>query len=203
MYYKEFPQIEPMAIKRTTDSSAEPISLAEAKKHLRVDHSDDDAYITTLISASRQSLEISTRRALGSSQTYKVSYPYFPTVYNRLVVPNPPITSITSLDYYDVNNTLVTVGSQHYHVENQSDGVAYVSLDDGFSRPTVSKERITPVVLTYQAGYSSLPKPLHQAMLLLIAHYYDTREPLSMGVTPYKIQRSLQFLINQYRIRKY
>lgn len=203
MYYKDFPQIEPQAIKRVTDSTSEPVSLSEAKQHLRVDHNDDNGYISTLITASRQSLEVSTRRSLGSSQVYQVSYKHFPTVYNRLIIPKPPVVSVTSLQYYDVNNQLVTVGSEHYHVENQSEGVAYLSLDDGFSRPTVSKERVAPVVVNYNAGYSDLPKPLHQAILLLVAHYYDTREPVSMGVAPFKIQRSVDFIVDQYKIKKF
>ena len=203
MYYKDFPQFQPQAIKRITDSSTEPVSLAEAKAHLRVDHTNDDSYISTLITASRQSLEISTRRSLGTGQTYQVSYHSFPTVYNRLVIPNPPIVSVTSLQYYDVNNSLITVDSTKYHVENQSEGVGYISLDDGFSRPTISKERIAPVVLTYNTGYANLPKPLHQSILLLVAHYYDTREPVAMGVAPMKVQRSVDFIVDQYKIRKF
>lgn len=201
MYIKEFPFITPNSIKRTTDSSSEPVSVAEAKEHLRVTHSDDDTYIGNLITASRQSLEITTHRALGSGQTYEVGYKYFPTTYHRLVIPNPPVVSITSVKYYNDQNVLTTVSDSEYVFENQGSGVAYISMKDGFGYPTVSKERVDPVVVTFDCGYTALPKPLHQAILLLVAHYYDTREPVAYGAVPIKVQRTVDFLASQYKLR--
>ena len=138
MYYSN---LKAHMIKKTTDSSAELISLTEAKAHLRVDHSDDDTYISTLIQVVRQSLEISTLRALGASQTYKAYYQDFPFSYDYLEVPRPPLVSVSSVKYYDLNDSLA------------------------------------------------------------ISHYYDTREPVSFASMPFKIGRSLDFLVNQFRVR--
>lgn len=201
MYINELESINPNSIKRTTDSSSELVSVAQAKEHLRVTHSDDDTYIETLITACRQSLEISTHRALGSSQTYQIGYKRFPTTYHRLVIPNPPIVSVSSLKYYDTNNTLQTVSSSDYTFENNGSGVAYLAMNDAYSYPTLSSERVDTVILTCVCGYTALPKPLHQAMLLLIAHYYDTREPVAYGAVPIKVQRTVDFIANQYKVR--
>lgn len=201
MHIKEFQYISPNSIKRTTDSSTELVSVAQAKEHLRVTHSDDDAYIGNLVTACRQSLEITTHRALGASQTYEIGYKHFPTTYNRLVVPNPPVVSISSVKYYDNLNVLTTVDSSNYTFDSQGSGVSYIAMNDGYSYPTVSKERVDPVVVTCVCGYTTLPKPLHQAILLLVAHYYDTREPVAYGAVPIKVQRTVDFLANQYKIR--
>lgn len=195
--------LEPHGITRGTDSTSEPVSLAEAKAHLRVSHTDDDAYISTLITACRQSLEISTRRSLGASQVYSTYYTEFPTTYFKLRIPNPPLVSFTHLKYYNNQNILTTVDTNHYVVEQAGSGVAYLAMKDGFSMPTLTKSRVAPIVATFSAGYTTLPKPLHQAILMLVAHYYDTREPISFGDIPHKIARTVDFISEQYKIRKF
>ena len=195
--------VEPFGIKRNTDSSSEPVSLAEAKAHLRVTHTDDDAYITTLITACRQSLEISTRRSLGSAQSYTAYYQRFPTKYYKLVIPKPPYVSFQGLKYYNNLENLTTVSTDEYLIEESGEGTAYLAMKDGFSTPTLSMSRVSPVYAEFTAGYTTLPKPLHQAILLLVAHYYDTREPISFGDIPHKIARTVDFISEQYKIRKF
>jgi len=194
--------IYPISIKRTIDSSSEPITLAEAKTHLRVDHSNDDSYITTLISVARQSIEISTGRALGASQTFVAGYQYLPYGYDRLVIPRPPLVSVTSFKFFDNNEDEQTVDSSKFEIDSSGNNCALISMNDDFGYPTLSIYKEARVLITFTAGSDSIPKPLHQAMLLLISHYYDTREPVAYNANPLKVPRSVDFLCNQHKIRR-
>ena len=64
--------------KRSTYSGAEPITLTEAKAFLRVDSSDDDSYITELITMTRDFIEKETNTALVSN-TYTEYRDGFPS----------------------------------------------------------------------------------------------------------------------------
>lgn len=196
--------IEPYSIKRTTDTSTEPITLSEAKAHLRVDTSDDDSYITNLIKVARQSAEISLRRSLGVSQVYQASYKTYPTVQRKLRVPNPPFISATSLKYFDLNNNEITVASDKLVIDDTGDSNAFVAIKSSVIFQDISFEKMAPVILTYTAGYTDvadIPQPIIQGMYLLLSHYYDTREPVAFGGNPVAVPRSVDFLFNQYKVR--
>ncbi len=57
-----------MPMQLITPAAAEPVSLAEAKLHLRVDFDEDDALIQALISAARQAAETLTQRQLVTAR---------------------------------------------------------------------------------------------------------------------------------------
>lgn len=71
-----------------TAPAVEPLSLAETKDYLRVEHNDDDDLIGALIAASRIHVEAQTRRAL-ITQTWRITLDAWPSE-GRLPI-RPPL----------------------------------------------------------------------------------------------------------------
>jgi uncharacterized phiE125 gp8 family phage protein len=62
----------------TVAPASEPISIAEAKDHLRIDHDDEDDYIDGLIQMAREQVESDCARAL-MTQTRVLTLDRFPS----------------------------------------------------------------------------------------------------------------------------
>lgn len=176
--------------KVTTEPSVEPITSTEAKLHLRVDHTDDDTLITILIQASRETVEQLTNRSL-ITQSRTIKLDRFPCS-NTIEIPYGPLISITSVKYYDADNTLQTMSSSLYEVDTFSN-VPRLVLADGQSWPS-TYVKTNAVEIIYSAGYgaagSYVPKPLKQAMFLILGHLYEHREQVgeSMIELPFGVQ---------------
>lgn len=178
-----------MAVQLITPPAAEPIDLPTAKSHLRVDFDDNDALITGLITTAREIAETETRRAL-MTQTWKYVLDAFPanpqsaltwqTDQDQFKVPFPPLQSVTSIVYTDLNGVPTTVSSSTYQVDTASEP-GRIALVSGQVWPTVSLATIAGVVVTYVAGYASsamVPQSIKQGMLLVMGAYYENREDL-------------------------
>src|SRR5690242_18545156 len=104
-----------MNIKVITPPTSEPITLEEAKLHLRVDGVDDDTLITMLITAAREEVERLSFHAL-MTQTLELIldvWPYDKSVfpgwpYGKIKIPRPPLQSVTSLTYKDSTGATTT-----------------------------------------------------------------------------------------------
>lgn len=94
-----------------TPPDAEPVTLAEAKLHLRVDHDDEDTLIGMLIKVARQQAEQRTGRRYGI-QTWERSYDAFPPW--ALMLPDPPLVEIVSVKYDDPAGVEQTLGNAAY-----------------------------------------------------------------------------------------
>src|SRR4051812_14255213 len=101
------------ATRLVTAPNTEPVTLAEAKTHLRVTAADDDTYITALIKGARQHCEVVLNRAL-LQQDWDLFFDCFPDVIR---VPMPPLQSITSVKYIDLSGTLQTLDPTGYAVD--------------------------------------------------------------------------------------
>ena len=170
---------------RTTLSTApavEPISLDEAKTHLRVLTSDDDGYISDLIKVARKKVEYDLRRALNS-QTWKMYLDGFPANGDIIRIPYPPLQSISSIKYYDTSNSQQTWSSDEYEVDIYSEP-ARVAEVYGYTWPS-TYSRMNAIEITFVAGYgdnaSDVPWTVRQALFLLIGHYYENREATTDG----------------------
>jgi len=194
-----------MNLKIITAAATEPISLTEAKLHLKVENIADDNLITMLIKASRQSAENFTHRALAS-QVLELVLDEFPE--NDIVLPRPPVESVTSVKYKDHEGTETTVSSADY--------IAFTDADPAVVVPAYSKywPSFTPypkgaVRVRYTAGYKTtgsdpnliIPEAIKQGLLLAIGNYYENREDLlAKGHIPKSLPLGVEYLLYQYRV---
>jgi uncharacterized phiE125 gp8 family phage protein len=164
-----------------TPASIEPVTLAEARSHLRIDafgsppsHPDDD-YIEQLISVSREWLEDYLRRALAT-KTIDASFDSF----DEIEIPFQPVQSITSIKYQDVYDVEQTVATTVYKLDTFSGNVVLKYNQTWPS--TYPEEGVVKVraVVGYTTGQSPdiepMPFPIKAAMLLIIGNLYENRQ---------------------------
>lgn len=185
-----------MAIKVTTQPATEPVTLVEAKSHLRVDGSDDDVLIADLISAAREYVEQVTSRHLITQ-----SLTYYGESFNADIELKAGLQSVTSINYTDTDGNNQLLDTSLYSVDTASFvGAVYPSY--GNSWPSARYEK-NAVQIEFIAGYGSaddVPVPIKQAMLLLIGHFYQNRESVMVGVSVTETPMAVDMLLNPYRV---
>lgn len=158
----------------TNTPDIEPIDLDDMKNYLKVDLTDDDELIVVLIEAARQEVEALYGFAL-ITQTVKVVYDSW-NEFGELPLSNA--TSVTSVKYYDSDNTQQTWSSSNYIVDTDGEpnciskktDVAFPAL---YNRPS-------PIEVIYTAGFGSnttdVPHHLKIPIYKIVADWYDRRE---------------------------
>jgi uncharacterized phiE125 gp8 family phage protein len=186
-----------------TNATAAVITSAEFKTHARIYHSQDDAYISTLIVAATQAIEAETRRALINREM-TLSLESFPAE-GEIVLPRSPLSSVSSVGYDDTNGDLQIFDASKYLVYSVN-GVGRVKLKSTESWPSTLAVGGMDVFVAFTAGYgatsASVPAALRHAVLLQATHLYDNRTPV--GPTQlYEIPRTVERLIVQYHTGDY
>jgi len=198
-----------MPLRLITPPVGEPISLEQARLHLRLDASGsppshpDDALVEELIRTARQHLD-GPAGILGRAlmtQTWRLDLRGFPPGAAEILLPLPPLQSIVSINYYDTDDTLVTLAPTFYEV-------GYTDWNQGFVIPVIGKrwpataDRSDAVRITFVAGYgaaSDIPSPLLAAMKLHIGLLYENREGVS-AKTPTELPLAYHALTAPFRI---
>jgi len=163
---------------RTVAPASTPVSLVEAKAHLRVDHSDDDTLITGLIAAATDHLDGYTG-ILGRAiitQTWRQDFYRFSP---QMRLPLHPVASVSSVTYYDGDNVQQTLSENIY--ELLADGAGpYIARKADQTWPG-TKNREAAVAATFIAGEATAPAAIKTAILLMVAHLYENREAVAEG----------------------
>lgn len=181
-------------VKVTTPPAVEPVTLAEAKTHLRVDITDDDAYITRLITMAREQCELEARRAFVT-QTLEVRLERWPGY--QLGLPMPPLQSVTSITYTDQEGNAATVTATDYYIYTGVEPGRLI-LKPNKSWPTVNLMPGPSIVIQYVAGYGlavAVPQRYKQAILLLVGHMYENREAVLVGTVQAELRRAVDSLL--------
>lgn len=180
-----------------TAPATEPVSLQEAKDHLRISGTSEDTLITSLIKSARIQVENYLNRAL-ITQTWDVFYPCFK---NELLLPYPPVQSVTSVKYNDLDGVLQTLSGSNYWSVTQSDPGSIVRKYET-TWPDLEYGNPLPVVVRCVVGYGDaddVPEIIKHAIKILLTDLYEHRGSVVVGtnVTTWKI---ITDLIHQYKI---
>lgn len=155
---------------RITPPAAEPVTLAEAKLHLRVTDAAEDALIALYITAARESCEDRLDTTLPTT-SWRLTLDAFPDAI-RLV--RGPLASVDAVRYIDANGALQTLAPQDYTVDTAST-LGYVVPTYGKAWPA-TRDQVNAVEVDFTAGRASVPAPLKAWMLLAVGDMYANRE---------------------------
>lgn len=191
------------------------MSLEDAKGQCRVDldFTDDDRNLLRYIKAARELAEVNTRRTFCAT-VYVMTLDAFPVAEgsgwpDRITLPTAPVIELRALSYLDLGRNRVTI-------DLSVDNGLQIGLDDeppwigpaAFSYWPANFRAQGGVSVEYLAGYAStagspatlddIPARAQQAMLMLIAHWYENREDVvaETRIIPTKIQRGFDELLD-------
>lgn len=176
----------------TTPAAADPVTLAEAKAHLRVDGTVEDSLITGLVASARDYVEAYTGIAIASRGiTVKCD-----TFDDLAALSIAPVSAVASISYVDTSGATQTLAGTVY--ELRADGLTgSIALKYNQAWPEIQPGSRITVVAT--VGYATTPESLKLAILLLIALWYDNRAAASdRAMMP--MPHAVDALLANYRI---
>ncbi len=206
---------------------AEPLQVSEAKLFLKVDISDDDDLIASLITASREYAEKFCRRSFTAGEQWRLSLDHFPLASIRdsayfnlpaddlwenerdylytmpralaVEVPMGSIT-ITSITYLDTDGNQQALDPSAYTVVPDDDGNTRIYPAYMTAWPST---RFYPAAINIAFTTGSLvPQSVVLAMKQMLSFWYNNRESVIMaaGVTPQNVPMMAEFLLWPYRL---
>ena len=182
-----------MPMQLITPPAGEPISLAEAKLHLRVDFDDDDSLIQVLISAARQAAETLTNRQLVTARWRMVldSFPgpslmgvpagqTFTLPGHAVLLPKSPVASVVEIRYLDMAGAWQVMPAANYTVDSVCEP-ARITPVFGQIWP-IALPQIGAVSVIFDAGYgnaSAVPEGIKTWIKLRVGSLYVHREEVA------------------------
>lgn len=150
----------------------EPLSLEDARAWLRLEASDEDALVQSLIKAARCAVEEATRMAL-IAQKWRLRLDSWPA--DRIIhLPFAPVLSLDSIKTISAAGAAVSADMSGFTVEMSRAPKIFVT-----SSPPLPGRLREGIEIDLTVGYgvsgAHVPASLLAAMRLLIAHWYERR----------------------------
>ena len=167
-----------------------PIDLDVVKLAMQVEHSDDDEYITSLLSAAVGIAENYTnRKILKSTYEYKLR-----NFCSDLVLPVSPIISVDSLEYTDPDGVNQ---SSAYYLKNRPLKAVLLPVF-GEVWPDV-QEGYDGVVINFTAGYDEIPEPIKLAIMKIVSTAYKQSDDVS-AIKLHEVPASSRSFLDEYKV---
>ena len=194
------------SVSEVTQPSVEPVSLAEAKSHLRVDHDDEDTLIQAQIIAAREWVEdyigyVTVQRQL------RLTLDYLPAG-DTITLPRSKLISIDSVEYVDRDGVTQTWDASNYSADTYAEEGRLIRDPDS-DWPNVRAQR-QAVIITYTAGWpddgasppdyaANVPESIKAAIKLTLGNLYENRESVIVGTIATELPLAVKSLLAAHR----
>lgn len=200
-----------MGIRLTQAPAEEPVTVDEAKLHLRVTDSSEDTLITMLISAARIHAENVCRRVFVTQKwdLFLDAFPYYtyygvipgyvpvdqlPSAWmtmrnyavrfrgSKIDIPFPRLQSVDAVKYIDANGVLQTMDPSAYVVDAISEPGVLTPKTGTYWPDT--ENTTNAVQISFTAGYGGavdVPAGIKSWILLRVGALYENREEVSVA----------------------
>lgn len=182
--------------KVVTPIAVEPVTLQELKTHLKLGaETVEDTLLEGLVRSAREWCEAHIRRAVAT-QTLELLLDYFPP--HGIVLPRPPLQSVTSIKYKDYAGTETALSASAYVVDSDSD-VARIVPAYGTYWPAFVAYPVNPIRIRFIAGYTDLPRSIKEAIILKASLGYLNRD-LAVAAETGSAVDAIYSLLGPYRV---
>jgi uncharacterized phiE125 gp8 family phage protein len=177
-----------------------PVSLAEVRRQLRIEHEDDDLLLVRLINVATTYTDV--MGALGHAMiSQKWGQWVTSTPEQSVKLTLGPVISVDAVKYYDTDGNLQTDTLSNYEIYGTKFSKT-IGPKEGFNWP-VAEDRSDAIRIEYTIGYgtsaSDVPDTLRHAMMMLIGHWYEHRENELVGSISKNIPYGFDALIDMHR----
>jgi uncharacterized phiE125 gp8 family phage protein len=187
-----------MPLVMTSPPAAEPVTVADAKAHMRIDTDAEDVLIGSLLLTSRLHIETALSLAL-ITQSWTLILDRWPKG-GEIDLPLAPLRSVDDVRVKDARGNAAVVPEQNYLVDLASRPPRLVWNNCVPPLPGLAANGIE---IDLTAGFGdtadSVPAPLKHAILMLTAHWYEHRDPQEIGTAGARIPDAVGDLINPFR----
>ena len=184
----------------------QPVTLLEAKAHLRVVDSDEDTLIAILVDAATHHIENFMGRSLAA-QTWQLVLDAFPL--DEIKIPKPPLIDVLSVKYDDTTGTEQTVDPLNYEVDTANEP-GWVLPITGVGWPATI-DAINAVRIQYRAGYittdsppeedaAAIPSDIKAALFLTLGSLYEHREDVIVGTITAQLPWGAETILRKHRV---
>lgn len=153
------------------------VTLGETKANSRITLPDDD---TLLVDRLNSATNICETLIDGHRQFLTATYdlPVMQWWEGRLRFPRPPLGTVTSVKYYDVNGTEQTLASTYYLTRAPWRQAGTIELAPDQDWPDYQDDRTFPITIRFSCGYGAaavVPPEAKQAIMLTVESMYRNR----------------------------
>lgn len=177
-----------MKLKRTSAPLVEPITLAEAKDHLRVTTTGEDTVIGFELSAARKYLENEMGVQMISCG-FEGYLDCFPAV-THIDLPISPVTGVSKVEYFATDGTAYITLAADQYIFDDVNKPARICLAPDCTWPS-TEPRVNAVKVTFNAGYNSatdVPDNWKAALKLMLTNLHEHRGDEGLATLPKTIK---------------